>query len=54
MYYALQANRQYEERLSESRTGFVITEAEIKHLNELLVPLIRDRDQSIHHVFINP
>lgn len=53
LYYALQANRQYEERLFESRTGFVITEAEIRHLNELLVPLIRDKNQSIHHIFIN-
>lgn len=53
LYFAFEAHKKYEARLSESRTGMIINEAEIKHLNELLVPLIKDRGQSIHHVFIN-
>lgn len=52
-YYALQANKKYMERLVESRSGVCMTEAEIQHLNDLLVPLIKDKGQSIHHVFIN-
>ena len=52
-YYALQANKNYTERLIESRSGICITEAEIQHLNDLLVPLIKGKGQSIDHVFIN-
>jgi len=53
LYLALQANKKYEERLSTSRQGISITESEIHHLNKLLVPLIKQKGQSIHHVFIN-
>lgn len=53
IYYALQAEKKYNARLVESRTGICINEAEIKYLNDLLVPLIREKGQSIHHIFIN-
>lgn len=53
MYFSLQAHKQYMERLSESRSGFIINEAEIDHLNDLFVPLCKQQGQSIHHVFIN-
>ena len=52
IYYALQADKKYNARLTESRTGICINEAEIKYLNDLLVPLIREKGQSIHHVYI--
>lgn len=53
IYYALEANKKYEERLSESRRGIIITQDEINHLNELLYPLIAQQGQSIHHVYIH-
>ena len=53
VYLALPANKQYQEVRSEARKGFVIDEGEIRHLNELLVPLIKEQGQSIHHVFIH-
>lgn len=52
-YYPLQANKEYKQNLSDSRKGIVITEEEICHLNDLLVPLIKDKNQSIHHVYIH-
>ena len=52
-YYGSIADKEYKESLSESRKGIIITEGEICFLNTLLTPLIRDKGQSIHHVFIN-
>ena len=52
-YYAFQANKSYESNLSDSRTGIVISQENIDRLNSLLVPLIVDQNQSIHHVYIN-
>ena len=52
-YYALQADKDYKSDLSESRSGIVISQEEINRLNNLLVPLIVEQKQSIHHVFIN-
>ena len=53
IYYALDANKKYQEKLSESRKGIIITQEEINHLNELLYPLIAQQGQSIHHVYIH-
>lgn len=53
MYYPLLANQQYQDNLSESRKGIVITQSEIDHLNQLLYPLIVENGQSIHHVFVH-
>lgn len=52
-YFPIEANKKYMERLSVSRSGISINEEEIQHLNNLLVPLIKQQGQSIHHVFIN-
>lgn len=53
IYDAHEAQKIYEARLSESRTGINCSEEEIKHLNQLLVPLVKEQGQSIHHVYIN-
>lgn len=53
IYYALEANKSYQTRLVDSRKGVVLNESDIERLNNLLVPLIKDKGQSIHHVFIN-
>lgn len=52
-YYALMANKDYQLNLSDSRKGVIITEEQIARLNTLLVPLINEKNQSVHHVYIH-
>lgn len=49
MYDAYEAQKTYEKALSESRTGFAISYEELKRLDDLISPLIR-QGQSIHHI----
>lgn len=50
-YEADFAHREYREVLSESRTGISYSEEEIRHLDELVSPLIRKK-QSLHHICV--
>lgn len=52
-YNASYAQDEYEENLKESRSGIVINQDEINHLNSILAPLIKENGQSIHHAVIN-
>lgn len=52
-YNASYAQDEYEENLKESRSGVVINQDEIDHLNSILTPLIKENGQSIHHAVIN-
>lgn len=52
IYDPIKAHKEYELFKSESRTGISMTEDEIRHLDELVSPLI-SQHQSIHHIFIN-
>ena len=49
IYDAYEAQKTYEKTLSESRTGFAISYEELKRLDDLISPLIR-QGQSIHHI----
>lgn len=51
-YKAKDAQAEYKAILSEARSGFCITEDELKTLNNVLSPLIKN-GQSIHHVSVN-
>lgn len=51
-YRAYQAQKEYEDVRSESRSGFDITEEELSSLNQLISPLLRN-GQSIHHICTN-
>ena len=51
-YRAYDAQKEYELVRSESRSGFDITEEELKTLNELVTPLIKN-GHSIHHICKN-
>ena len=51
-YHALNAQKEYELTRSESRSGFAISEAELKHLDSVVSPLLR-KGQSIHHICQN-
>lgn len=51
-YSAVYAQKEYANTLSESRTGFCISENEAIKLDEFLTPLIKN-GQSIHHICVN-
>jgi IS30 family transposase len=50
-YYPDQAQKEYLATLSESRSGFSLSEEEIRRLDEIISPLIR-QGQSPHHVCV--
>ena len=53
IYEAVYAFKEYKENLTEARTGITYSEKEIENLNNILVPLIKEQKQSIHHAIIN-
>ena len=53
LYDAVYADKEYKENLIESRTGITYSEKEIENLNNILVPLIKEQKQSIHHAVVN-
>ena len=52
-YDSFYAQEEYEQCLKESRSGIVIDQEEINYLNTVLVPLIKNQGQSIHHAITN-
>ena len=50
-YYASAAQKEYLETLSESRSGISLTEEELRHLDDLISPLLR-QNQSPHHICV--
>ena len=52
-YDSIYAQEEYMDCLTESRSGVVIDQEEINHLNNILTPLIKEQGQSIHHAIIN-
>lgn len=48
-YYADQAQKEYKDNWSESRSGISFSEEEIRHFDEIISPLIR-KSQSPHHI----
>lgn len=53
IYEGAYAFNEYKQILSESRSGVMIDQDEINHLNDILVPLICKQGQSINQVYIN-
>lgn len=51
-YYAKEAQKEYELIRSESRSGVAMAPDEVRHLDELISPLIRN-GHSIHHIWAN-
>ena len=51
-YKARYAQKEYRDTLSESRSGFCITEEELASLNNTLSPLVKN-GQSLHHISLN-
>lgn len=52
-YYAKFANDEYSEKLRTSRYGINKTKEEIYDLDKLLTPLIKEKHQSISHIYAN-
>ena len=52
LYDASYAYSEYKENLKETRVGITYSEADIEHLNSILVPLVKEQKQSIHNAVI--
>ena len=52
-YYAKFANDEYSEKLRTSRYGINQTKEEIYELDKLITPLIKEKHQSISHIYAN-
>ena len=53
LYDAIYSHKEYIDTLSETREGILIDQSEIDYLNEILSPLVKKQNQSIHHAVIN-
>ena len=53
IYDSTYAFKEYKDNLTEARTGITYSEKEIENLNNILVPLVKEQKQSIHHAVIN-
>lgn len=51
-YRASYAQKEYEHVRSESRTGFALSETELKHIDDIVSPLLK-KGQSLHHIAIH-
>ena len=52
-YEGIYAFNEYKENLTVSRTGITYSEKEIENFNDILVPLVQEKKQSIHHAVTN-
>ena len=53
IYDATYSFKEYNETLVSSRQGITFNQKELNHLNDILIPLIKEQGQSIHHAYIN-
>ena len=52
-YDSSYAYKEYKDNLVEARIGINFSESEIDNLNNILIPLVKEQKQSIHHAVIN-
>ena len=52
-YYAKFANDEYEEKLRTSRYGINLSKEEAYEIDKLITPLIKEKHQSISHIYAN-
>lgn len=52
-YNASKAQKHYEQQLVETRQGLDITKEEIDEINRIIIPLVKNKKQSINQVFAN-
>ena len=52
LYKASYAHKEYESVRSESRSGFALSEAELRQIDDIVSPLLK-KGQSLHHIAIH-
>ncbi len=52
-YYAKFANDEYQELLTNSRVGINLSKSEAYEIDKLIAPLIKDKKQSVNHIYAN-
>lgn len=52
-YYSKFANDEYSEKLSNSRQGINLSKVEAYEIDQLIAPLIKEKNQSINHIYLN-
>lgn len=52
-YNATKAQKHYEMQLIQTRQGLDITKDEIDKINEIIIPLVKDKKQSVNQIFAN-
>lgn len=52
-YFANEAQKLYDIRVSESKKGYDISEEDINLIEKVIVPLVKDKKQPINHIFEN-
>lgn len=52
-YYAKQAHEKYLQTISDTRKGLDITPEEIYQINRVIMPLLKDKRQTVNHLYIN-
>ena len=52
LYKASYAQREYEQIRSESRSGFALSEAELRQIDDVVSPLLK-KGQSLHHIAVH-
>lgn len=52
LYKASYAQREYKQVRSESRSGFALSEAELRQIDDVVSPLLKKR-QSLHHIAVH-
>ncbi len=52
LYKASYAQEEYEQVRSESRSGFALSETELKQLDDVVSPLLK-KGQSLHHISVH-
>lgn len=52
-YFAKDAHDNYIIKFSESRKGIDLSLIEIEKINKVITPLIKDKNQTINHIFVN-
>lgn len=52
LYRASYAQKEYEQTRSESRSGFALSETELKRLDDIVSPLLK-QGQSLHHIAVH-
>lgn len=53
IYYAKPAQLTYEKKLVDSRSGVNLTYEEVYKINKTIAPLIKEKNQTVNHIYIN-